>query len=89
MKRLRDSSYIHLVSMLRRHRVASGLSQGDLARRLGKQQSWVSKIESGERRLDLVEFLRLCEAAGIDAASFLDDLRVAMGLAPSSKRTVK
>ena len=87
MKRLRDSSYIHLVSMLRRYRKASGLSQGELARRLGKPQSWLSKIESGERRLDVVEFLRVCGAAGIDAKSFLDELRVAMGLASTpSKR---
>ncbi len=87
MKRLRAPSYIHLVSMLRRYRKASDLSQDELAKRLGKPQSWVSKIESGERRLDLVEFLRLCETAGIDGKSFLDELRTAMGFASSlSKR---
>lgn len=73
--------------MLRRYRTASGLSQEELARRLGKRQSWVSKIESGERRLDLVEFLHVCQAAGLDAKSFIEELRVAMGLSSATSKS--
>lgn len=43
-------------------RVSSGTSQVALAERLGKPQSFVSKAETGERRLDLIEALLICDA---------------------------
>jgi transcriptional regulator with XRE-family HTH domain len=46
-------------------RLATGLRQVDLAKRLGEPQSFVSKYESGQRRLDLVELLQVCHALGI------------------------
>jgi transcriptional regulator with XRE-family HTH domain len=46
-------------------RSEAGLRQIDLAKRLGKPQSFVSKYESGERRLDLIELHKLCQALGI------------------------
>ena len=52
-----------------------GLTQAELAKRLGKHQSFVSKYESGERRLDVVEFVAVCEALGVEAmALFLSIL---------------
>jgi transcriptional regulator with XRE-family HTH domain len=48
-----------------------GLSQVDLAKRLGKPQSFVSKFERGERRLDVVEFRQVAVAIGIDPLRFL------------------
>jgi len=39
-----------------------GLTQSEVALRLGRPQSFVSKYESGERRLDVVEFVEVCEA---------------------------
>ena len=54
-----------LVVLLRRFREASGLRQVDVARRLAMPQSFVSKYESGERRLDLVELEQVCDAIGI------------------------
>lgn len=47
-------------------RRGAGLRQTDLAERLGKPQSFVSKIERGERRIDLVEFLIVARAIGTD-----------------------
>ena len=44
----------------------AGLRQVDLAARLGKPQSFISKIEQRERRIDLVEFLILARAIGVD-----------------------
>jgi len=38
----------------------------DLAERLRTQHSFVQKVENGERRLDLIEYLRYCEALGVD-----------------------
>ena len=64
----------HLVSL----RVSAGLSQRALAERLRVPRSWVAKIESGERRLDLIEFLWICEAVAVDPgdtlASFLSSV---------------
>ena len=42
------------------------MTQTDLAERLGKPQSFVSKYETGERRLDVVEFVNVCSALGIE-----------------------
>ena len=50
---------------LRRLRLESGLTQADLAERLGKPQSYVSKLESGDRSLDIIEVRQLCLACGV------------------------
>jgi transcriptional regulator with XRE-family HTH domain len=47
------------------------MSQVDLAERLRRPQSWVSKIEIGERRLDLEELRQVCEAIGTDMAKLV------------------
>ncbi len=51
--------------LLREARERVGLTQEELAARLGESQSFVSKCERGERRLDLVETWRFCQAMGI------------------------
>ena len=48
-------------------RAGAGLSQRELGRRIGVPHSWVAKVESGERRIDLVEFGWFCEGCGVDA----------------------
>jgi len=60
-----------LRTVLRQVRVDAGLTQVDLARRLGQPQSFVSKYESGERRLDLVEVRQICQAVGISLQAFV------------------
>jgi transcriptional regulator with XRE-family HTH domain len=49
--------------------------QSDVARRLRRPQSFVSKYEGGERRLDLVEFLHIARAVGFDPARFVERLK--------------
>lgn len=61
---LSDPDYVELVATLRRVREAQGLTQRVLSERLGKAQSFVAKYESCERRLDLLEVLRVCNALG-------------------------
>ena len=52
----------------------AGLTQVALAKKLGRPQSFVSKFERGERRLDVTEFLDVARALGIDAARTIADL---------------
>jgi transcriptional regulator with XRE-family HTH domain len=55
-------------------RKAKDLTQMQVAERLGKPQSFVSKYERGERRLDLVEFLEVARAIGMDPKDLIDQL---------------
>jgi transcriptional regulator with XRE-family HTH domain len=52
----------------------AGLTQVALAKKLGRPQSFVSKFERGERRLDVAEFLDVARALGIDPARTIADL---------------
>ena len=65
MRSIYDSRYVETVSKLRMARERLGVSQADLSKRLGKPQSYISKIEIRERRIDLIETLDLCLALGI------------------------
>lgn len=59
---IHSSEHRRLVRLLRTLREGSGLRQVDLAERLERPQSFVSKYEAGERRLDLVELRAICVA---------------------------
>lgn len=61
-----SDSYQLLLELLVTERKTSGLTQAQLADRLGRPQSFVSKYERGERRLDVVELLQVCRAIGAD-----------------------
>ncbi|HEY7768573.1 helix-turn-helix domain-containing protein [Longimicrobium sp.] len=63
-----------LLNLLRQMRLESGLRQEELADRLGRPQSFVSKYETGERRLDVLELRAICEACGVPLAEFSDHL---------------
>jgi transcriptional regulator with XRE-family HTH domain len=52
----------------------AGLTQVALAKRLGRPQSFVSKFERGERRLDVIEFLEVARALSLDAARLVSEL---------------
>jgi transcriptional regulator with XRE-family HTH domain len=67
----RDQRYDALQKALTETRLNSHLTQQEVALRLGKPQSFVSKYESGERRLDVIEFLEVCEALGVRPAAIL------------------
>jgi transcriptional regulator with XRE-family HTH domain len=54
-----------LQAILRQARLEAGLRQIDLAKLLLQPQSFVSKYESGERRLDLLELRQVCHAVGM------------------------
>nr|WP_134678046.1 helix-turn-helix transcriptional regulator [Pseudomonas khazarica] len=66
MTSIYSDSYQLLLELLVTERKTSGLTQTQLADRLGRPQSFVSKYERGERRLDVVELLQVCRAIGAD-----------------------
>jgi len=65
-KSVHTPDYRALRVELQKTRADSGLSQRDLAARLGVPHSWVAKVENGERRVDLVEFCWFVSACGED-----------------------
>jgi transcriptional regulator with XRE-family HTH domain len=63
-----------LVDFLIKTRKSQGITQVELAERLGKSQQFISRIESGERRIDLLEFVALSRCMGIDPAKLLGSI---------------
>lgn len=68
---IHDARYTLFRELIIEARKDAKLKQAEVAERLGKNQSFVSKYERGERRLDLPEFVDVCEAIGIDLEKFL------------------
>jgi transcriptional regulator with XRE-family HTH domain len=64
-----------LIALLIERREALGMTQTQLADRLGEYQSFVARLESGQRRVDVVEFLTLAEVLGFDAGKALAAVR--------------
>jgi transcriptional regulator with XRE-family HTH domain len=67
-----------LVSLLREIRVEAGLTQMELAVRIERDQTFVSKYESGQRRLDVLEVREICQAIGITLEGFVRRLEKAL-----------
>lgn len=63
-----------LQTLLRTLRREAGLSQMALSQILHRPQSFVSKYESGERRLDVIELREVCEAMGLHLSAFVERL---------------
>lgn len=73
-KTLRSPRQVRLIDLLVEQRKRAGLSQADLAKKLDRYQSVVSSIESGGRRVDVVELLDIAEVIGLDVHALIDDL---------------
>jgi transcriptional regulator with XRE-family HTH domain len=63
-----------LVKMVREARVKSGLTQVEAAKKLGCRQTFISKIECGERRVDVVEFVVMMRAYGVNPGKVIATL---------------
>ncbi len=70
-KSIHTAEQVRLRSLLKDYRKSRGLRQAELASLLGKPQSFVSKYESGERRLDLVELGEVCSALDVTLVEFV------------------
>ncbi|MCG3132734.1 MAG: hypothetical protein FLDDKLPJ_03600 [Phycisphaerae bacterium] len=67
--------YRRLKTLLIEARAAAGLTQAELASKLARPQSFVSKYERGERRLDLIELMEVCDALGAEPTQIIKKLR--------------
>jgi transcriptional regulator with XRE-family HTH domain len=71
MRRSSETQKRKVRELLRDLREAAGLRQVDLAVRLKRPQSFVSKYESGEKTLDFLEVREVCRALGVPLADFV------------------
>lgn len=65
-KSIHRKEYKELLSALSQARKDAGMTQAELAKKLKKPQSYVSKVENGERRLDVMELMEIAKAVGFD-----------------------
>lgn len=65
MKSIHDQRYIEVIALVRKARKRTARTQQEVARVLGRPQSYVSKVETCERRIDFIELLLLCRAVGV------------------------
>jgi transcriptional regulator with XRE-family HTH domain len=72
-KSIFKKEYKILLELIYQLRVTSGLRQLDLSKKLKSPQSLVSKLETGERRIDLVELRELCKALDTNLIDFVTE----------------
>ena len=72
MKTIHSEKYRYLLALLREAREAAGVTQAQLSEQLGKPQSYVSKYENGDRRLDVIEMLDVCDQISADPHQVID-----------------
>ncbi|WP_440224970.1 helix-turn-helix domain-containing protein [Dokdonella sp. MW10] len=77
--------YRSLLDVLRQAREELGVSQSALGERLGNTQTFVSKVERGERRLDVAEFVEWCQALGAAPEDVFNKFLLVRGRGRGSK----
>jgi ribosome-binding protein aMBF1 (putative translation factor) len=75
-KSIHQKRYHTLIALLRAKREAAGVTQTQLSKKLGVNQTVVSKIETCERRIDVIELMDLCNAINISFMEFIDELNI-------------
>jgi len=70
-KSIYSKAYRNVIEKLRKARLDAGLKQSDVARKLKKPQSYISKIERGERRVDVTELKELADIYKKDITYFI------------------
>ncbi|MBC8210084.1 MAG: helix-turn-helix transcriptional regulator [Gammaproteobacteria bacterium] len=74
-KTISSDKYLSLLSWLKDARMKNNLSMRDLAIKLDTPHSFIGKIETAERRLDIYEYVIYCEALGLDPKKGLDIIK--------------
>ncbi len=90
-KPIHRPEYFAVRVLLRELRLTAGMKQSELSERLGKPQPYVSAIETGQRRVDVIEIRDICSALGVTFPSFARrlELKLKTAIRPShgQKRT--
>src|SRR5438128_736754 len=73
-KSIYTREYAVVLKLLQEARETAGITQVELARRLGQTQSFVSKLERGDRRIDIVQLRTLCGIYGLTLPEFVERL---------------
>jgi transcriptional regulator with XRE-family HTH domain len=84
-KSLFTSDYRAVCRLLREKREAAGLTQVEMAERLDETQSYVSKCERGDRRVDLVQLRQFCRAMGLSLLDFVGEFERQTGKGKPSR----
>ena len=71
-KAIHDERYIQVIARLRQARKRAGLTQADVAERLGLDQTSISKVETCERRIDVIELIDFCRTVGVKISDLVD-----------------
>jgi len=74
MRSVQTDAYRALIDALKDARLAAGLTQQHVADRLKRPQSFVAKYESGERRLDVAEFVAIAKLVGLNPSRLIAQL---------------
>jgi len=69
-----DDAYAHIIRRLVDRRLELGMTQADLGTAFGEDQSFMSKVERLQRRVDVYEFVRFCRILKVRPGEILDDL---------------
>lgn len=73
MKSIYTDDYINIISVLRAIRINKNITQAEMAKLLNTTQSFVSKVENRERRLDVIELLLWIDALGVSVSDVLPE----------------
>lgn len=85
MKTVFTAEYDSVLHRLISARKTANITQRELGQRLGKPQSFVSKYERRERRLDVVEFVTIARAIGIDPCAIVREVELVIAKRPKRK----
>jgi transcriptional regulator with XRE-family HTH domain len=86
-KSVHTPEYTLLLRMLRELRQSAGVTQTELAERVGQTQSFISKWERGEVRLDVVQLLAICRVLGTTLTTFVQDYERRLGQMGARRRS--
>jgi transcriptional regulator with XRE-family HTH domain len=85
-KSLKSAEYARFVALLVAARRKADVRQQELAKKLGRPQSFIAKYEAGERRIDIIEFIAIASALGADPVRLFRDFVAAKSANAGRKR---
>ena len=83
------SGYEQLVATLVAMRKDAGMTQRKLALRLGREQNFVARVEQGQRRVDLIEFVWICRACGVEPLGAIKKIVDSAGMPVARRKGTK